>query len=69
MWASFPRAKPISGALTETVYDRGLVVRQQSARSVLREHGGFYFNVTRRVSPGRVLGFVSPWSTRGEELA
>lgn len=62
-------AQPLVGALPQTVYDRGLVTRQAGARSVLRENGAFYFNVTRRVSPGPVLGFVSPWSERGEEVA
>ena len=61
--------RPLVGALQQNVYERGLVVRQTGAKSVLRESGAFYFNVTRRVSPGRVLGFVSPWSTRGEEMA
>lgn len=62
-------ARPLVGAVSQTVYERGLVVRNTGANSVLREHGAFYFNVTRRVSSGLVLGFVSPWSLRGEELA
>lgn len=51
------------------MYDRGLVSRHVTPRSVLREHAGFHFNVSRRLSPGFCLGFVSPWSARGEEAA
>lgn len=67
--AAAAAAQPLVGALEQTVYDRGLVSRQTGARSVLHENRAFYFNVTRRVSPGRVLGFVTPWSSRGEETA
>jgi hypothetical protein len=67
--AAAAAAKPLIGPVEHTVYDRGLVSRQAGAKSVLRESGAFYFNVTRRVSPGRVLGFVSPWRARGEETA
>ena len=62
-------ARPLVGAVAQTVYERGLVVRQTGAASVLREHGAFYFNVTRRVHRGLSLGFVSPWNSRGEQLA
>ncbi len=68
--AGAPFAEPAtSGPLDRTVYERGLVTRRTSAAEILREHAGFYHNVTRRVSPGRVLGFVSPWSRRGDEAA
>ena len=49
----------VSGALERSVYERGLVTRHVSAESVLREHAGFHYNVSRRLSPGRALGFVS----------
>jgi hypothetical protein len=50
-------------------WQRGLVSRKVDARTVLREHAGFHFNVSRRLSPGRALGFVSPWARRSEEVA
>jgi hypothetical protein len=59
----------VSGPLAHTVYERGLVTRRVTPASILQQHAGFYHNVSRRVSPGRVLGFVSPWSRRGEEVA
>ena len=62
-------AQQVAGALEKTVYERGLVSRHISPRQTLREHGGFHFNVSRRLSPGTCLGFVSPWSPRGEEVA
>ena len=55
--------------LDKTVYERDLVSRHITPRTVLREHAGFHFNVSRRLSPGMCLGFVSPWSVRGEESA
>ena len=59
----------VVGALDKTVYERDLVSRHITPRTVLREHAGFHFNVSRRLSPGMCLGFVSPWSVRGEESA
>lgn len=59
----------VAGSLNKNVYERDLVSRHISPRVVLHEHAGFYFNVSRRLSPGLCLGFVSPWSARGEEVA
>ena len=64
-----PSPPPILGALEKNVYERELVTRKVEYSSILKEHTGFYFNVSRRLSPGRALGFVSPWSIRGEEVA
>ena len=57
-----------SGPLSQTVFERNLVSRRLSARTVVAEHGGFHFNVSRRLSPGLCLGFVAPWSRRGDEV-
>ena len=67
--ATDPPSLRVAGAQQKTVYERGLVTRKAEARSVLREHAGFHFNVSRRLSAGRVLGFVSPWSERGDQVA
>ena len=52
-----PSPPPILGALEKNVYERGI----GDAKSGLFEHSqkkhtGFYFNVSRRLSPGRALG-------------
>lgn len=61
-------AMRISGPLEKTVFERKLVSKRVSAHSVVKEHGGFHFNVSRRLSPGLCLGFVAPWSQRGDEV-
>ena len=60
-------AAPVVGSLSQTVYDRGLVTRKVDPQSIVKEHAGFHFNVSRRLSPGRALGFVSPWAARSDE--
>lgn len=64
-----PEIPPVVGPLEKNVYERELVTRRLEASSIVQNHAGFYHNVSRRLSPGLCLGFVSPWSARGEEVA
>lgn len=56
------------GPLPETVYDRGLVNRRVHVSNILREHQAFYHNTSRRAFSGVVVGFVSPWAARADEM-
>ena len=55
------------GPMEQNVYERGLVARRISARSVLDEHQAFHQNTSQRVFTDTTIGFVSPWAPRADE--
>ena len=56
------------GPLDVTVYDRGLVNRRVHAQSILAEHQAFYQNTSKRSFGGIMVGFVSPWAEKADEM-
>ncbi|KAL6842573.1 hypothetical protein ACP4OV_027417 [Aristida adscensionis] len=58
-----PQTTPLS------VYERGLIKRDVSAREILSEHGRVSENRSRRHFPNPVLAYVTPWNSKGYEMA
>uniref|UniRef100_A0A453F2G6 Chitinase domain-containing protein 1 n=1 Tax=Aegilops tauschii subsp. strangulata TaxID=200361 RepID=A0A453F2G6_AEGTS len=52
-----------------SVYDRGLVKRQVSAGEILAEHARVSENRSRRHFPNPVLAYVTPWNSKGYDMA
>ena len=61
---------PSSGPSSQSVFDKGLVRDEVTAADILRHAGAFSQEVDRRAfSRGDVLGYVTPWNSRGYDVA
>ncbi|XP_021313412.1 chitinase domain-containing protein 1 isoform X2 [Sorghum bicolor] len=66
------RSPPHSQTLQTTahsVYERGLVKRDVSAREILAEHTRVSENRSQRNFPNPVLAYVTPWNSKGYDMA
>nr|TKW15423.1 hypothetical protein SEVIR_5G236600v2 [Setaria viridis]TKW15431.1 hypothetical protein SEVIR_5G236600v2 [Setaria viridis] len=52
-----------------SVYERGLVKRDVSAREILTEHTRVSENRSQRHFPNPVLAYVTPWNSKGYDMA
>ncbi|XP_062215375.1 uncharacterized protein LOC133915956 [Phragmites australis] len=52
-----------------SVYERGLVKRDVSVREILSEHARVSDNQSRRHFPNPVLAYVTPWNSKGYDVA
>jgi len=59
----------LQGAVAESVFDRGLVTEEPTARELIQHSGEHHSDVTTRRLRGSVLGYVTPWNKHGYEVA
>ncbi|WVZ69641.1 hypothetical protein U9M48_018400, partial [Paspalum notatum var. saurae] len=52
-----------------SVYERGLVKRDVSAREILAEHARISENRSQRNFPNPILAYVTPWNSKGYDMA
>ncbi|CAO2170667.1 unnamed protein product [Urochloa humidicola] len=52
-----------------SVYERGIVKRDVSAREILTEHTRVSENRSQRQFPNPILAYVTPWNSKGYDMA
>ncbi|CAO2204057.1 unnamed protein product [Urochloa humidicola] len=65
---SHPHPQPLH-TTAHSVYERGLVKRDVSAREILTEHTRVSGNRSQRHFPNPVLAYVTPWNSKGYDMA
>ncbi|XP_010913890.1 uncharacterized protein [Elaeis guineensis] len=64
------RRRPVAATSPAlSVYERGLVKRDVSFQEILTEHGRVSENKSGRHFPNPVLAYITPWNSRGYEIA
>ncbi|OAY85599.1 chitinase domain-containing protein 1 [Ananas comosus] len=63
------RGSPNAGAPALSVYERGLVKADVAFREILAENARVSENRSRRHFPNPVLAYVTPWNSKGYEMA
>jgi chitinase domain-containing protein 1 len=58
-----------TGPVDETVYQRGLVVKNPDPTDIIVESGAYYKKVNTRNASIPVLGYVTPWNNHGYDVA
>ncbi|KAF7993622.1 hypothetical protein HCN44_010217 [Aphidius gifuensis] len=57
------------GPVDQSVFDRGLVVKDPKNIDILRESGLYHQDTNHRNFDGEVLGYITPWNSGGLEVA
>ncbi|XP_065080165.1 chitinase domain-containing protein 1 [Ochlerotatus camptorhynchus] len=52
-----------------SVFDRGLIQEEPSAKDILVESGAYYEETALKNFKGNVLGYVTPWNNHGYDVA
>ncbi|XP_058450849.1 chitinase domain-containing protein 1 [Malaya genurostris] len=57
------------GPQPSSVFERGLVQEEPSAKDILVENGAYYEETSLKNFKGTVLGYVTPWNNHGYDVA
>lgn len=57
------------GPQPTSVFDRGLIQEEPSAKDILVESGAYYEETALKNFKGTVLGYVTPWNNHGYDVA
>lgn len=57
------------GPQSSSVFDRGLIQEEPSAKDILVESGTYYEETALKNFKGTVLGYVTPWNNHGYDVA
>lgn len=57
------------GSQPTSVFDRGLIQEEPSAKDILVESGAYYEETALKNFKGTVLGYVTPWNNHGYDVA
>ncbi|KAK9813511.1 hypothetical protein WJX73_003321 [Symbiochloris irregularis] len=58
-----------TGPTNENIWDKGLVSPKTDYKSILQAQGQYFEDVEQRNFAGTVLAFVTPWNSKGYDLA
>ncbi|CAH2043832.1 unnamed protein product, partial [Iphiclides podalirius] len=61
--------KPQEGARKNNVLDRKLVVETPSVKDIIKYHATYHQDVSLRNFKNPVLGYVTPWNSKGYDVA
>ncbi|CAG9839522.1 unnamed protein product [Diabrotica balteata] len=61
--------KPKSGPQDTTIFNKNLIDEHPSAKDIIANHKTFFKEVDEYNMDGLVLGYVTPWNSRGYDIA
>lgn len=59
----------VSGPVTSSVFDRGLVTEKPKWKEIVDNHGSYHRHTTKRAGNRMTLAYVTPWNNHGYDVA